>query len=131
MRAHVSPVQKALWFMESHLGSEIREITLEDIASVAGVSRYHLTRAFGEATGQSIMRYLRGRRLTEAARCLANGAPDILAVALDAGYGSHEAFTRISLSGAADRKVALRLHPSFRTPAAAVSWKSPKRAGRQ
>ena len=29
-----------------------------------------------------------------AARALAAGAPDILAVALDAGYGSHEAFTR-------------------------------------
>ena len=40
------------------------------------------------------MRYVRGRRLTEAARSLSNGAPDILAVALDAGYGSHEAFTR-------------------------------------
>ena len=37
---------------------------------------------------------MRGRRLTEAARCLAQGAPDILHVALDAGYGSHEAFTR-------------------------------------
>jgi AraC family transcriptional regulator len=46
------------------------------------------------ATGQSVMRYVRGRRLTEAARCLAAGAPDILTVALDAGYGSHEAFTR-------------------------------------
>jgi len=39
------------------------------------------------------VRYVRGRRLTEAARALASGAPDILAVALDAGYGSHEAFT--------------------------------------
>ncbi|WP_164034337.1 helix-turn-helix domain-containing protein, partial [Serratia marcescens] len=39
-------------------------------------------------------RYLRGRRLSQAARSLAAGAPDILAVALDAGYGSHEAFTR-------------------------------------
>jgi AraC family transcriptional regulator len=37
---------------------------------------------------------VRGRRLSEAARCLAAGAPDILSVALDAGYGSHEAFTR-------------------------------------
>jgi len=36
----------------------------------------------------------RARRLTEAARRLAGGAPDILTVALDAGYGSHEAFTR-------------------------------------
>jgi len=40
------------------------------------------------------MRYVRGRRLTEAARALASGAPDILSVALEAGYGSHEAFTR-------------------------------------
>jgi hypothetical protein len=40
------------------------------------------------------MRYLRGRRLTEAARVLAGGTTDILAVAVDAGYGSHEACTR-------------------------------------
>ena len=40
------------------------------------------------------MRYVRGRRLTEAARFLAAGEPDILKVALEAGYGSHEAFTR-------------------------------------
>jgi len=40
------------------------------------------------------MRYARARRLTEAAKSLAGGAADILAVALDAGYGSHEAFTR-------------------------------------
>jgi AraC family transcriptional regulator len=40
------------------------------------------------------MRYLRGRRLSEAARALAGGGRDILTVALDAGYGSHEAFTR-------------------------------------
>jgi AraC family transcriptional regulator len=37
---------------------------------------------------------LRGRRLTEAAYVLAKGAPDILSVALDVGYGSHEAFSR-------------------------------------
>jgi AraC family transcriptional regulator len=40
------------------------------------------------------MRYVRARRLSEAARALAAGAPDILNVALDADYGSHEAFTR-------------------------------------
>jgi AraC family transcriptional regulator len=40
------------------------------------------------------MRYLRARRLTQAARALAKGAPNILSVALDAGYSSHEAFTR-------------------------------------
>jgi AraC family transcriptional regulator len=87
----MDPVGKALWFIESHFADDI---SLGDIAEVAGVSRYHVTRAFGEATGLSVMRYVRGRRLSEAAKSLANGAPDILSVALDAGYGSHEAFTR-------------------------------------
>jgi AraC family transcriptional regulator len=41
-----------------------------------------------------IMQYVRARRLSEAARRLAGGSPDILTVALDAGYNSHEAFTR-------------------------------------
>jgi AraC family transcriptional regulator len=85
------PVGKSLWFIETRLGSEL---SLADIACSVGVSRYVLLRAFGVATGHSVMRYVRGRRLTEAARRLAAGAPDILTVALDAGYGSHEAFTR-------------------------------------
>ena len=93
IKAQVSatPVSKALWFIESHFAGEI---ALDDIAAVAEVSRYHLSRAFGLTTGYSVMQYLRGRRLSEAARTLAHGAPDILAVALEAGYGSHEAFTR-------------------------------------
>lgn len=87
----MNPVAKALWFIESHFAADV---TLTEIADVAGVSRFHMVRAFGVTTGKSVMRYVRGRRLTEAARALANGAPDILMVALDAGYSSHEAFTR-------------------------------------
>lgn len=87
----MSPVGKALWFIETHLSDRI---TLDDIADAGGVSRHHLVRSFGEATGRSVMRYVRARRLSEAARALADGATDILGVALDAGYGSHEAFTR-------------------------------------
>jgi AraC family transcriptional regulator len=87
----MNPAAKALWFIESHLAEEL---TLDDVAGAAGVSRYHMSRVFGLATGCSIIRYVRVRRLTEAARTLAGGAPDILAVALNAGYGSHEAFTR-------------------------------------
>ena len=87
----MNPVNSALWYVERHFG---REITLDEIAAACGASSFHLTRAFAEVTGHSLMRYVRGRRLTTAARALAAGAPDILAVALDAGYGSHEAFTR-------------------------------------
>src|SRR3982751_1696840 len=87
----MNPAQKALWYIESHLA---QPLTLDEIAGVAGISRFHMVRAFAAATGFSVMRYVRARRLSEAARALANGAPDILAVALDAEYGSHEAFTR-------------------------------------
>lgn len=87
----MSPVSKALWFIETRFADDV---TLADIAAVANASRFHLVRAFGLSTGLSVMRYVRGRRLTEAAKTLASGAPDILTVALDAGYGSHEAFTR-------------------------------------
>lgn len=87
----MNPVGKALWFIESHLA---QEVTLGDIAAGAGVSRFHITRAFAAVAGLSAMRYVRGRRLSQAARALARGAPDIMTVALEAGYGSHEAFTR-------------------------------------
>lgn len=87
----MNPAQKALWFIESHLADAL---TLDDIAGVAGISRFHMVRAFAAATGLSVMRYVRARRLTEAARALAGGAPDILKLALEADYGSHEAFTR-------------------------------------
>ena len=87
----MNPAQKALWYIESHLA---RPLTLDEIRGVAGISRFHMVRAFAAATGFSVMRYVRARRLSEAARALADGAPDILSLALDADYGSHEAFTR-------------------------------------
>src|SRR3984885_12090387 len=87
----MNPAQKALWFIESHLADAL---TLDEVAAIGGVSRFHMVRSFAAATGLSVMRYVRARRLSEAARALASGAPDILALALEADYGSHEAFTR-------------------------------------
>ncbi|QND53154.1 AraC family transcriptional regulator [Phyllobacterium sp. 628] len=87
----MNPVEKAIWYVEGHFAEEI---TLDDIAGVAGLSRFYLSRVFGIFAGRSVSSHIRGRRLTEAARLLSNGAPDILSVALNAGYNSHEAFTR-------------------------------------
>jgi AraC family transcriptional regulator len=87
----MSPVVKAIWYIETHLGDDL---SLGGIADFVGVSRFYLLRAFGAATGLSLMSYVRARRLTEAARRLAAGAADILGVAIEAGYSSHEAFTR-------------------------------------
>jgi AraC family transcriptional regulator len=84
-------VQKALWYVETH---SCQALTLEQVASAIQVSPYHLTRAFAAVMGTPLMRYVRRRRLSEAARQLAAGATDIMAVAIDHGYGSHEAFSR-------------------------------------
>jgi AraC family transcriptional regulator len=83
--------RRALWYIESHFAENP---SLADIARVVGLSPFHLSRLFQLSTGTSVVRYLRGRRLTEAARQLADGAGDILSVAVAAGYASHAAFTR-------------------------------------
>jgi AraC family transcriptional regulator len=87
----MSIVARAIWHIESRLSNEI---TLDHVAAAAGVSRFHIDRAFSAATTLSVMRYVRARRLSEAAKALRAGAPSILTVALEARYGSHEAFTR-------------------------------------
>ena len=68
----MNPAQKALWYSESHLG---QALTLDEISGVAGVSRFHMVRAFAAATGCSVMRYVRARRLTEAITVLTRHSP--------------------------------------------------------
>src|SRR6185503_11103994 len=63
MRNAMNPAEKALWFVESHFA---RDISLDEVAAVAGVSRYHITRAFAAATGMPVMAYAKARRLSEA-----------------------------------------------------------------
>jgi AraC family transcriptional regulator len=86
-----TPIEKSLWFIESHFS---QDIGLDDVAAVCGLSRFQISRLFSHAVGTTVTAYVRGRRLTEAARALASGAVDIIEVAIQAGYGSHEAFTR-------------------------------------
>jgi AraC family transcriptional regulator len=87
----MSVTARAIWYIESHLSEGL---SLDVIAEAVGVSRFHLSRAFNVTVQTSLAQYVRARRLNRAAHALAAGAPDILTVALDSGYGSHEAFTR-------------------------------------
>jgi AraC family transcriptional regulator len=87
----MSIVAEMLWVLESR---SREPLDLEELSAVTGRSKSYLSRLFPLITGHSVTGYLRARRLSDAARQLAVGAPDILSVALDAGYGSHEAFTR-------------------------------------
>lgn len=87
----MSLVGRAIWQIEMRLH---QPLSLTQLSDLCAASPYHLSRAFRAATGLSPMSYLRARRLSVAAAAVAYGADDILTIALDVQYGSHEAFTR-------------------------------------
>jgi AraC family transcriptional regulator len=71
-----------------------RPLALPALARHAGFSLWHFHRIFAEHTGDSLGSYLRKRRLTAAADELARTDRNILDIALDYQFESHEAFTR-------------------------------------
>lgn len=82
---------KLIWQIEMRLQ---QPVSLAVLARACAVSPYHMARSFQMGTGLAPMTYLRARRLSEAAKTLATSDADILTIALDAQYNSHEAFTR-------------------------------------
>lgn len=87
----VSVTERVLSYIEEHLG---QELSLEGIAEELHYSKYYMARAFREKTGITLHKYIQGRRLSEAARKLAQTRQPILDIAFDAGYGSQQAFTQ-------------------------------------
>jgi AraC family transcriptional regulator len=70
------------------------EATAEDLAGRLYLSRFHLDRIVASVAGESPSRFRRRVLLERAAYRLATTDRTILDVAVEAGYGSHEAFTR-------------------------------------
>lgn len=84
-------VYEAIVHIEANLDEEI---SLPEVAEKAGYSVFHFGRIFQGVTGETVMDYVRKRRLTEAAKALVQTNRRILDIALDWQYDSHEAFTR-------------------------------------
>ena len=87
----VERIIRVLDHIQAHLDDELSP---EPLATVAGFSLHHFHRVFRGMVGRSIMEYIRDQRLERAAFRLKYGAAPVTQVAFDAGYGSHEAFTR-------------------------------------
>ena len=68
--------------------------TLADLAAVDGRSLFHLQRIFSAEVGESPLQYSRRVRLQRAAASLLVTSKTVLEVALDAGFESHEGFSR-------------------------------------
>ncbi len=87
----MSLTEKLLWHVEMTLQEPV---TLNDLAARCATNPSHLSRAFQASCGHSPMGYLRARRLSVAAKNLARRKADILSIALESQFSSHEAFTR-------------------------------------
>ena len=70
------------------------EITLDDLAIVAGVSKAHFCRAFQKSVGVVSHRYIVRQRIEFAKRLLVDSESPIAEVALAAGFGDQSHFTK-------------------------------------
>jgi len=78
-----------------HIQEHLDEgLALEELARLACFSPFHFHRIFKGMVGESVKEHVRRLRLERAASRLKLGAQPVVGIALDAGYESHEAFTR-------------------------------------
>ena len=82
---------RVLVHIQAHLDEAL---TLEDLAGLACFSPFHFHRIFKGMVGESVQGHVRRLRLERAASRLRLSAHPVVRIALDAGYESHEAFTR-------------------------------------
>jgi AraC family mar-sox-rob regulon transcriptional activator len=87
---HLSVVNALSLWIESHLG---RVIHLEELAEYSGYSLWHMQKLFKEATGISLGKYIRERRLAGAVYQLTTSSTSIFDIAMDFGFGSQSHFT--------------------------------------
>jgi ABC-type Fe3+-hydroxamate transport system substrate-binding protein/AraC-like DNA-binding protein len=78
-----------------HIHQYYRELlTVEELASLAGIDRWKYTRLFKEATGQVPLQYLNEVRINQAKKWLANADDKLLEIALNAGFNNEYYFNR-------------------------------------
>ena len=83
-------LEKARGFL--HLNDD-RNVSLTELASIAGLSQFHLARYFKLAFGQAPIAYHRGLRLARAAELLASGGVSLSQAAEVAGYSDQVALS--------------------------------------
>lgn len=85
-------LEKVIQFIGEHLDEDI---SLEQLSGVFCVSKFHFHRLFRALTGLSLHQYIRWLRLKRAAyQLILNQEYSIIHIAINAGFQSHEAFTR-------------------------------------
>ncbi len=86
-------IAASLALIERRIG---QKLSTDILATSVFISKYHYQRLFHEAVGDSVMEYVKKRRLTLAAEELTDPRSNatVLDIALKYGYDSHEGFSR-------------------------------------
>lgn len=82
---------RVMVYIQNHLDEPL---PLEDLAKLACFSPYHFHRIFRGMVGESVKEHVRRLRLERAAFRLSCSNRPVIDIALDAGYDTHESFTR-------------------------------------
>ena len=82
---------EAIRFVESDAA---RPVQLQDLAAIAGMSKYHFLRVFRRLTGVTPHQYLISARMRRAALDLASSSQPVIAIALDSGFGDLSTFNK-------------------------------------
>jgi len=91
LRFHKRQLLRALEHLRSHLD---QPVVLSEIAALAGLSQFHFHRVFRGMMGEALVAHVRRLRLERAALGLRDSRRQVLELALEAGFDSHESFTR-------------------------------------
>lgn len=110
-------VNRVIDFIGRHLDEDLE---LEELCRIACFSKYHFHRLFTLHAGVSLKSYIKWLRLKRAAHQLTVQKEDtIINIALDAGFESHEAFSR------AFKQVCGQSPSGFRSNANWRAWENP------
>jgi AraC-like DNA-binding protein len=88
---NLNKIQNSVDYIEKNL---CEEITLDKLARNAYLSKFHFHRLFRQEVGEAVMRYIRKRRLAEAAKEINNTSETITNIAYKYQFGSEETFSR-------------------------------------
>jgi AraC family transcriptional regulator len=90
--SYVDSVQRAIEYIEDHLGEELE---LSTIADEAYLSVAQLYRVFYALTGHPVKDYIRKRRMSAAANHLRNSNRSVEDLAWDSGFESYHSFAKV------------------------------------
>jgi AraC family transcriptional regulator len=91
LQGYKQQMLRVLVHIQDHLDEPL---PLHELAALAALSPYHFHHVFTGMVGESVARHVRRLRLERAATRLKLTRLPVIEIALEAGYETHEAFTR-------------------------------------